>query len=288
MSSSDPPPVSGPEPTPATEVRVLGAATVIPGANQDTASLLLNRNTLVDTGWNSAIHMLRFGENPLAVQWLFLTHCHHDHYLGLPQLLFYQAMRGARTPGRPPLVIVGPKPDVALTVERALNFLQHDRFPDVPAVLPEVRPLQAGDTLETPRFRVRTAPCVHPVIGLCYRFEDKQTGTTVVVTGDTAYHPPLAEHARGADLLVHEASRGPEALSPLARGGHSGAPDAARIAAAAGVRQLLLIHYPKNRAEETLAAARAIFPETRLAEEGDRIVLDGGRDLSGTPPRRPS
>jgi ribonuclease Z len=85
----------------------------------------------------------------------------------------------------------------------------------------------------------------------------------------------LAEHAAGADLLVREASYGPTAIPPLRTGGHSGSPDAARIAAAAEVRELMLIHYPSGRAEETLSAARAVFTRTRLAAEGELMELPG-------------
>ncbi|NOY83162.1 MAG: MBL fold metallo-hydrolase [Kiritimatiellaeota bacterium] len=254
-------------------VRILGAATVVPGADQDTACVLLDGRILVDTGWNSAVNMLHYGEDPMQVDWLFITHCHHDHYLGLPQLLFYHAMRRRRRADKPPLTIIGPKPDIALTVERAVDFLQHDRFPDVPGVLPAVVPLQAGAEYEAGGLRVRTAPTVHPVVGLCYRFTEPTTGASVALTGDTAYHEPLARHVAGADLLIHEASHGPVAVSPLAYGGHSGAVDAARIAAAAEVKRLVLVHYPRDRAEESLAAAREVFPETVLGVEGDVYEL---------------
>ena len=73
-------------------------------------------------------------------------------------------------------------------------------------------------------------------------------GKAVVFSGDTAYFPPLAEFARGADLLVHEAIE-PGGIDRLvARVGnadgrlrrhlhasHTPVEDVGRIAAAAGV-----------------------------------------------------
>jgi ribonuclease BN (tRNA processing enzyme) len=134
-----------------------------------------------------------------------------------------------------------------------------------------VVPLQAGESYRTPRFEVTTAPTIHPVVGLCYRFTDLVTGAAVAVTGDTAYLPSLADHVRGADLLVHEASRGACASDTNARGGHSGSIDAARIARAAEVRQLGLIHYPTHQRDQVLAAAQEVFPATVAVVEGDRF-----------------
>ena len=255
-----------------TAVRFLGTATVTPGPGADTACVLLDRATLVDTGWNAAVNMLQYGCDPLDVDWLFITHCHHDHYIGLPQLLFYHGMKQRERPGKDPLTIVGPKPDLQLVVDRALAFLRGDQFPNV-AKRPEVVPLQAGDRIETTHFTVETAPTIHPVVGLCYRFHSRRSGADVVITGDTARHLPLADHAEGADLLVHEASRGPVASSPNDRGGHAGAEDAADIAKTANVRRLALIHYPAQRRQETLRAAQSIFPNTCAPREGDTILL---------------
>lgn len=257
-----------------TALRAIGTDTVVPHAGNDTACVLLNADCLIDAGWNAAIAMRAYQCDPMAVDYLFITHCHHDHYLGLPHLLFYHAMRRGDRPGRPPLTIVGPKPDIGLVVDRALAFLRHDQFPEV-AALPRVVALQAGDTFEAPRYRVTTAPTVHPVVGLCYRFEDNATGTAIVMTGDTAFHPPLATHAQGADVLIHEASRGPGESQPNARGGHSGAVDAARIAREAAVKCLWLVHYPVTQRAAVETAAQAVFPNTRAAFPGETIELPG-------------
>ena len=250
----------------------VGTDTVAPHAEQDTACLLLNRDTLVDTGWMAPLSMLRHGADPMQVDYLFITHCHHDHYLALPQLLFYHAMRRRERPDRPALTIVGPKPDVRDVVNRVLSFLMHERFPDV-AAPPNVVPLQAGDEFETDRFHVRTCPTVHPVVGLCYRFRDTRSGGSLAVTGDTAYHEPIARFAEGVEVLVHEASRGPVSSDPNTRGGHSGSVDAAKIASLAGAQQLFLTHYPRAKRESILAAAHEVFPNTHAAMEGDVVMF---------------
>jgi ribonuclease BN (tRNA processing enzyme) len=76
----------------------------------------------------------------------------------------------------------------------------------------------------------------------------------VVFSGDTAYFPPLAAFAKGADILVHEVMYGP-ALDELVKrtpnaatlmshlkASHTLAADVGRIATEAGVKKLVLSH----------------------------------------------
>ena len=86
---------------PRTAVTFLGTEAVVPEGGGDTASFVINGKYLVDTGWYAAIKMNCYGLDPLRLEYLFLTHCHHDHYIGLPHLLFYFAMRRRASAGRP-------------------------------------------------------------------------------------------------------------------------------------------------------------------------------------------
>jgi ribonuclease Z len=254
-----------------TTITFLGTATVVPTAGHDTSSFLINGKHLVDTGWYAAVKMLSYGFNPLDLETLFISHCHHDHYIGLPHILFYHRMRAKERPDRPPLRIVGPAADIQRVVDLARAFLQTDRFPDV-EYIPEVFPLSPGESVELEDLKVDTCSTIHPVEGLCYRFTDKHTQTSFVYTGDTAYHPPIAEHSQGASLLIHEASHGPDSPG-ITRWGHSGAPDAAKIARLASVKRLALIHCPENLAEKAVTAARQIFPNTFLPKDGETIEI---------------
>lgn len=252
------------------EVLFLGTDSVTPAADDDTASLVLDRRVLVDCGWAAALRLQRHGLTPLDLDYLLLTHGHHDHYLGLPAILFYRWQRGREAVR--PLALLGPREDLARVVQLALDLLQGERFGHLPRL--ELRPLDPGDRFAGDGFTVTTARTIHPVPGLCYRFEHAASGVSVGLTGDTAYHPPLAEHLRGVDLLVHEASHGAKAMRDEPNTyGHSGAPDAALIAQAAGARRLALVHGPRSLRAEAVAAARAIFPESWWPEPGERLAL---------------
>lgn len=258
---------------PETEITFLGTASCVPTAGHDTASFVINGIYLVDNGWYSAIKMLSYGINPTNIETVFISHCHHDHYIGLAHVLFYLAMRRGERPERPPIKIVGPESDIQRVVDLTRAFLQIGRFPEV-HVEHEVLAIRPGESIEIGDFRVDTCATVHPVQGLCYKFTNKATGASFAYTGDTAYHPPISDHVRGVSLLIHEASHGPNQAEET-RYGHSGAPDAARIAKMANVKRLALVHYPEPQAHQTLESAQKIFTNTFLPEEGQVVEIIG-------------
>jgi ribonuclease Z len=99
-------------------------------------------------------------------------------------------------------------------------------------------------------------------------------GRAVVYCTDTTYCANAVALARDADLLIHEATFADED-APLARQStHSTASEAARVATESGARRLVITHVspryaPGNPVElpRLLAQARAVFPETIIAED---------------------
>jgi len=250
----------------------LGTSAVVPSAGHDTASMILDGRLLIDTGWYAAIKMKSYGYSPVNLDAVFLTHCHHDHYIGLPQIFFHLSMRRNERPDRQPLKVIGPAKDLATVVHLARELLQPSRFPEVD-YSPELVPLNPGETYDDAVYRVETCSTSHPVQGLCYRFTEKATGVVCVFTGDTAYHPPLVAHAKGANLLVHEASYGKDPAPSDNRSLHSGAPDAARVAREANVERLALIHCAEPNQADALETARALFPNVFFPSDGETVIL---------------
>ena len=238
----------------------------------DTASFIINRRYLVDTGWGRSDAYAVLGRISARYQSISaLTHCHHDHhYLGpaaTPLLsgdarIREKAWRNVRSRS------LGRQKIWKGVVSLSLQFLQPDLFPPVRCEL-ELIPLSPGDRHETEEFALSVCRAPHPVPALCYRFEDRRTNQTVTFTGDTAYDPTIVEHARGTSLVIHEASYGEHAAPESNPWLHSGAPEAARVAREAGVKTLALVHCPESRQEAALAAAQAIFPDTIWPADGE-------------------
>ena len=87
---------------------------------------------------------------------------------------------------------------------------------------------------------------------------------------DTAFSPAVAEAVRGVDLLYHEATFTQEQAAEAELAFHSTAAQAAEIARMANVKGLLIGHFSGRYSDTValLAEARAIFPDTWVAEEG--------------------
>lgn len=105
---------------------------------------------------------------------------------------------------------------------------------------------------------------------------ETRAGRRIIISGDTRPVPTLLEVARGADLLVHEATFSQQDQARARETGHSTAHEAATIARDAEVRRLVLTHisprYSRD-APELVAEARAVFPDTIIARDGMEIEV---------------
>ena len=101
-------------------------------------------------------------------------------------------------------------------------------------------------------------------------------GRRVVISGDTRPCDGLREAARGADLLVHEATFSHADHARARETGHSTALEAAELAKAAGAKRLVLTHISprySREAPELLAEARACFPASEVARDGMEVEV---------------
>lgn len=92
---------------------------------------------------------------------------------------------------------------------------------------------------------------------------------------DTAVFPELADWVKGVSMLYHEATYTSEYEDQAALRHHSTSAQAARCALEAGVGKLILGHYSARikNTERIEAEAKAIFPETVAANDGDLFDL---------------
>ncbi|MCR8998403.1 MBL fold metallo-hydrolase, partial [Brevibacillus laterosporus] len=102
-----------------------------------------------------------------------------------------------------------------------------------------------------------------------------QPGLKVAFSGDTVPCQNMVRLAQGADMLVHESTYVHQHLELAERSGHSTAKQAAEIAVAAEVKDLLLTHLsPRYDIEDgsitlddMLQEAQEVFPNTQIAQD---------------------
>jgi len=99
---------------------------------------------------------------------------------------------------------------------------------------------------------------------------DPEPPRQLAYCSDTIYDPEIVQYIRNADLMYHESTFTHELANRAQITFHSTAAQAADIARRAGVKQLVIGHFSSRYKvlDHFLAEAKAVFPDTLLAEEG--------------------
>lgn len=251
-----------------------GGPAVRQGGAMPTAMLLdlAGRRIVVDCGLGVTRGLVDAGMDLRALDCVFVTHLHSDHVLELGPLLHTAWTTGLRQP----VDVHGP-PGLAEYWRGFLGSMAFDndiRVRDEGRVpldrLVRLHPLTDGPVLRAEGLAVDALRVPHPPVTDCFALRIEAGGKRVTFSADTAHFPPLAEFARGSDLLVHEAMLPEgveaivvktglgEALRAHLHNSHSTAAEAAAIARDAGVRHLVLNHLiPADDPGFTLAHWRA-------------------------------
>jgi ribonuclease BN (tRNA processing enzyme) len=148
---------------------------------------------------------------------------------------------------------------------------------------PDPRPLlvakditEDGVVLQTADVKVTAFRTPHPPIVDSFAYKFETPDGVIVFSSDTAYNPRLAEFAKGADVLVHEAlyvpavdrlvikTKNGATLKKHLMESHTTTEDVGRIAAAAGVKVLVLSHFvpgddPEVTDEDWISGVRKNF-----------------------------
>jgi ribonuclease Z len=289
----------------------LGTGAATPTVDRNVAGLAVQREgetILFDCGEGNQRQMMRYGVG-FSFTEVFFTHYHADHILGVTGLLRTMGLQDRIAPvrlygPRGAQRVLGAA--IALGIERNKfpveiqelrpgDRLTREQY-DIVVFETDHRPDTVGFALaehtRLGRFnpdRARELGIPEgPLWGRLHKGETvvlddgrsiapadlvgaPRRGRTLVYSGDTRPSLTVVEAARGADLLIHEATFGSDELERAKETGHSTAAEAARVAVEAGARRLVLTHisprYSRD-APELLAEARAIFPETVVARDG--------------------
>ncbi len=222
-----------------------------------------------DAGRATALRLCEANTQPTQLDALFITHHHSDHLTGLIDVVF---ARWLQSHGHhEPLPIVAPEGPAARYLERMLDpwaddiavrkqHVEREDGPEPKLIFYEAAPNErevwrSGDLHVSARL-VHHEP-VTPAVA--YRIETPDGA--VVISGDTIACDEVAELARGADVLVHEAFRrrvlepAYEAMPHLAKIAvyHADTEEVGGVAQRAGVPTLVLTHLipaPRNQAEK--------------------------------------
>ena len=247
-------------------------------------AVLAGRTGLViDAGSGSVRKLGAMGFPMHDLEAALLTHLHSDHIDGLGELMLQAWMAGGRGT---PLPVHGP-PGTAQVVEgfgaayaidKDLRIAHHGTETARPGgfggVAREFTPeeLEGGIVLDEGGVTVRAYRVPHEPVEHAFAYRVDYKGRAVVVSGDLRHHPPLADFARGADVLFHEALNpalvgqiGKAAAAAGNQGGakimadipsyHATPEEAAQVAEAAGVRALVYYHMIPAPPLELLEAA---------------------------------
>jgi ribonuclease Z len=292
----------------------LGTSGSMPTAQRAPTAILLRRGgerLLFDCAEGTQRQLLRSNVGLIELREIFLTHYHADHYLGLPGMLKTFALRGRETPitiyGPPGLTelfgalrrIFGrlTYPYELIELEsgsvlergeyRLVTFpVNHGVSAIGYALVEEARPgrfdVEQADALGIPegpeRGALQRGEAVTLGDGRVITPEsvlgDARPGRKIAISADTAYSQAVVEAARGADVLVHEATFAEDERDRARETLHSTAAQAAEVARAADVGMLVLTHL-SNRyfGGEIEREAQAVFPDTVVPRDLDIIVV---------------
>ena len=297
-------------------VTFLGTGAACPTIDRNVAALAVQREgetLLFDCGEGTQRQMMRYGIG-FSLSEVFFSHWHADHFLGITGLLrtlglldrtapmtLYGPKGAERVLGQ--AVALGfekPKFKVEIVELKAGQVLKRDGY-DLHVVPVDHRGETVGYALvehirlgrfDPERARELGIP-EGPLWGKIHKGESvalpdgrivapeelvgkPRPGRRLVYSADTRPCKAIQEIAKGADLLVHEATFGEDERDRARETGHSTAREAATVARDAGALRLALTHLSarySREAPELLAEAQGIFPETVVARDGMKIEV---------------
>ena len=224
-------------------------------SNPATLVLINDVPYLVDCGYGASRQLVTAGIALNRLRYIFITHHHSDHNLEFGPLIY-----NAWITGNPASIDAYGPSGLTKMARDYFNYLKYDidtrivdeGRPDPRKLVTTHEFSKAGIVLVNDDVKVSTCLVRHPPIAQSYAYRFDAKDRSVVISGDTAYAPELAEFAKGADVLVHEVMYLP-ALEALLKqlpnaqrlrehlmASHTLPEDVGKIAAQAGVKTLVL------------------------------------------------
>lgn len=218
---------------------------------------------LIDCG-NAAFAKLREHADHREIDTVLLSHLHADHFLDLIPYSYALTLGTAPEGGRRPELLV---PDGAAEKLRSIVATWGSRELIDSAF--ELTEYETAGRLELGPIRARLHPVPHYTLTHAVELI-APSGGRIVYGADCRAGEELVAAARGADILLAEATLAEPDPAPLLERGHMSPAEAGAVAREAGVGRLVLTHF-SDQLEEAgmLAAARESFGgEVEATAEG--------------------
>ncbi|MBO6515686.1 MAG: ribonuclease Z [Bacteroidia bacterium] len=189
------------------QLTILGNNSAAPTKSRNPSGQVLSFNgerVLIDCGEGSQKRMLLYGINYQKIDFIFISHLHGDHYLGLMGLLNTMSLNGRKTP----LKIVCPKGLKDLH-ERIVELGNgHSTFDIEFTELDEERIYN----LETSKWWVKAIPVSHRIPCYSYLFREKKHHRSLNIAACKRYNVPRSEYNKikaGEDYVTPDGERIP-------------------------------------------------------------------------------
>jgi len=272
-----------------------GAGPVPENARHMTSHVMLHNGNayILDCGLGVTRQFARTGIPWNALKGIFITHLHPDHSIELAPLLVVGWVRGMQQSVR----VYGPPPVKQMTEDylRAskpiIDFWAEDfHRPPLTAIevhdQPEAGPVMQDEIVKVSSVLVQHPP-VKPAFGYRFDFPDR----SIAFSGDTVALDTVVQMAKGADVLVHEAIDLPAMETTIReqiahgapgnlatimdhmRADHAPTEEVGRLAAAAGVKTLVLSHLQPGVSDARFRAAAAKHFKGRIVVGHDLMVI---------------
>jgi len=294
----------------------LGTGSAIPTARRNHLAMLLQfkaENILIDCGEGTQRQFRKAKMNPCKITKILISHWHGDHVLGLPGLLQtlnlngyngelviygpkgskqkFQEMIAPYLPNR------GMNYDIVVKEVGPGVVFENDEFVieaadvdhDCPALAYSfvVKEKVRLDKDMLKKLKLPNSPLIGELTkGKTVEIDGKKIdGKKLMYTEparkvsfvlDTRMNGGLAKFAKGADVLVSEATHSVEAQDVASDHGHLSSVDAANIAKKAKTKKLILIHLSQRYDEipkVILSEAKKVFRDVSVVEDLDKLEL---------------
>ena len=290
------------------EITFLGTGAAVPTLKRNHAAILLHYSgdyVLFDCGEGTQLQLQKAKVSPMKISKIFITHWHADHFAGLIPMIETLHLSGRKKP----LEIYGPDATRFIDAISELsywaigfNIIAKDIEPNKKIFenkLYEISTVKTKHSIPSVGYYLKEKDHIHIDVKKANKFGLKgkklreikkkgelkvnnkvvkleqiskiTPGRKIIYSGDTMISKELFKVAKGADLLIHDATF----VKAIKGREHSCVKDVAKEAKKAKVKKLVLTHISRRikTSKEVLNVAKPIFKNVIVAEDLKRIKI---------------